>query len=168
MLPGTIVLGKIPGVVGKLVWLAQLINGDVSKWTHVGIVTRHQNGVATIFEARPGGAGWAFVSDAKLEKEWKEVPVALTDEQRDGIVDECFARVGTGYNWDTYFYLAAYRLNLPLLTKLFEKRVSQSEKMICSQITDDIYRVRGVHLFDDGRLPYDVTPGDIARLAEKQ
>jgi hypothetical protein len=29
---------------------------------------------------------------------------------------------------------------------------------------DDIYRVCGVKLFDDGRLPYDVTPGDLARL----
>jgi uncharacterized protein YycO len=166
VLPGTIVLGKIPGFVGKLVWLAQLINGDVSQWTHVGIVTRHNNGIATIFEARPGGAGWAFVSNVRLEKQWKEVPVPLTEAQRDAIVDECFRRVGTGYNWDTYFYLAAYRLGLPFLTRLFESRVSRNEKMICSQIVDDIYRVCGVQLFNDGRLPHDVTPGDIAGLLE--
>src|SRR5690606_40928109 len=73
-------------------------------------------------------------------------------------------RVGTDYNWTTYFYLAAYRLHLPVTTALLKRRVSRSDKLICSQAVDDIYRTAGVHLFNDGRLPYDVTPGDLARL----
>jgi hypothetical protein len=33
--------------------------------------------------------------------------------------------------------------------------------MICSQLVDEAYLRAGVHLFDDGRDPGDVTPGDL-------
>lgn len=168
MLSGTIVLSKISGIPGKLVWLGQAINGDLSEWTHAGIVgSKTASGWTRVFEARPGGAGWRLVSPEELAKSWVQVPVPLTDDQRRDIVAECYKRVGTDYNWTTYFYLAAYRLRLPISTNVLRRRVSRSDKMICSQAVDDIYRVCGVQLFSDGRLPYDVTPGDLDRLRSK-
>lgn len=160
-LPGTIVLGRITGFVGKLVWLGQAINGDSSYWTHAGIVTKNPR----VFEARPNSAGYSTLNGPNGQwAVWDLVPWDLTEAQRAAIVAECHRRAGTGYNWGTYFYLAAYRLRLPLVTQLLAKRVARSDKMICSQMVDDIYRVCGIHLFDDGRLPHDVTPGDLARL----
>ncbi len=164
MLPATIVLGRIPGLVGKLVWLGQAINGDRSYWTHAGITTGDRN----VFEARPGGAGTSSLGVGETWHTWDSVYWDLTYEQRVKIVEECHKRLGTGYNWTTYFYLAAYRLNLPLTTRLLRKRVARSDKMICSQIVDEIYRVCGIQLFDDGRLPHDVTPGDLARLRDRR
>lgn len=163
MKPGTIVLSRVSGLPGKALWMLQALNGDLSEWTHAGIVAGTNMGDVMIFEARAEGAGWAYVHPDKMS-EWVEVPVELTDAQRNRIVQECHRRVGTQYNWSTYFYLAAYRLRLPLVTRLLRARVARSNKMICSQMVDDIYRVSGVHLFKDGRLPYDVTPGDLARL----
>lgn len=159
MKPGTIVLSKIDGITGKLVWLGQAINGDLSEWTHVGIVVPGR----AVFEAQPGGAVIAPMAG----RTWAEVDVKLTDAQRDRIVRECHRRVGTGYNWTTYFYLAAYRLRLPGMTQMLRRRVANSDKLICSQAVDDIYRTCGITLFRDGRLPYDVTPGDFARLLPK-
>jgi hypothetical protein len=159
-LPGTIGLARIKGFVGWLVWLMQAINGDFSKWTHVFVVLDD----GTVFEAQPGGA---VISP--LEKYLDGRPVAfvpwdMPDSARETIVRLARSHDGVGYNWTTYFYLAAYRLRLPKLTAMLKYRVSRSKKLICSQAADYFYLKAGQHLFDDGRLPYDVTPGDVARL----
>jgi hypothetical protein len=41
------------------------------------------------------------------------------------------------------------------------RRIQDSGHMICSQMTDHLLCKVGFHLFDDGRLPQDVTPGAI-------
>lgn len=156
--PGDIFLTRITGPVGWAVWLGQAINGDLSRWTHAGIVLDD----GTVFEAQPGGA--------QIRPLYTDRPVkyihfrGVTEFTREKIVAEARSRVGMGYSWTTYLYLAAYRLRLPITTRWLRKRVSDSKHMICSQAVDDAYRVCGVQLFDDGRLPFDVTPGDLARL----
>jgi hypothetical protein len=40
--------------------------------------------------------------------------------------------------------------------------------MICSQLADEAAMRGGWHLFSDGRIPQDVTPGDLWKLAEHQ
>ena len=40
--------------------------------------------------------------------------------------------------------------------------------MICSQLVDEAYARAGVQLFDDGRLPGDVTPADLYGLIAAQ
>ncbi|NWF26583.1 hypothetical protein HW130_09905 [Streptomyces sp. PKU-EA00015] len=160
-LPGSIVLTQIGGLAGKLVWLLQALNGDLSRWTHVAVALDD----GTVFEAQPGGA--VISPWSKYEgRQQAVVPWELRSDQRDAVVAEARSRVGTGYNWTTYFYLAAYRFRLPLATGFLRSRVARSDKMICSQAADDIYRTCGIHLFDDGRLPFDVTPGDLARLLD--
>lgn len=174
--PGDILLLQIKGVVGALVWAMQAINRDLSKWTHVGIVLED----GTLFEAQPGGAvvtplreyadrPMALVTKKQLSKTYGSSdihelqPLELNWGERIRITELARSYVGCGYNWTTYFYLAAYRFYIR--PKWLKKRVMNSEKMICSQAADHIYAASGVHLFNDGRMPYDVTPGDLARLA---
>lgn len=156
-LPGDIGLTEIEGLVGWLVKLLQYLNGDFEKPTHVYVVLDDE----TVFEAQPGGAVITPLSE--YDNRWREyVAVDLTPEQRMRIVNRARTYVGTGYNWTTYFYLAAYRLHFR--PKWLKRRVQNDKRLICSQAADKIYADEGVHLFNDGRMPYDLTPGDLGRL----
>lgn len=156
-LPGDIGLTQIKGFVGFLVRLLQYLNGDFAKPTHVYVVLDD----GTVFEAQPGGAVITPLSE--YEGRWKEyVDLDLTPEQRQRIVSRARTYVGIGYNWTTYFYLAAYRLHIR--PQWLKDRVQKDKRMICSQAADKIYSDEGVHLFNDGRMPYDLTPGDFGRL----
>jgi hypothetical protein len=161
MKPGTIILTADNNWGAKVVRALQVLNGDASKWNHVALAL--DNG--ELFEARPSGAAVVKQTAYRGRK------VALISREEYGATDAqvacmtAYARTlnGTGYNWDTYFYLAAYRLPMPLTERLLRKRVSKSSKLICSQAVDAIAWHCGVHLFTDGRKPYDVTPGDFAK-----
>lgn len=156
-LPGDIGLTKIKGFVGILVRIMQILNGDFAKPTHVYVVLDD----GTVFEAQPGGA--VITPLIEYDKRWKEyVDWPLTEDQRHRIVSRARTYVGTGYNWTTYFYLAAYRLHFR--PKWLKCRVQNDKRLICSQAADKIYADEGVHLFNDGRMPYDLTPGDFGRL----
>lgn len=159
-LPGTTVLTQIEGWTGQLVWLLQALNGDISPWTHVAMMVDNH----MLFEGQPDDARLTPWSEYR-RRPYVEVPVALTFDQRLDLVNEAKKRVGAGYNWPTYLYLAAYRLDLPLATSMLRRRVTKDRsKFTCSQVIDDIHRACGLTLFTDKRLPYDVTPGDFARL----
>lgn len=175
--PGDILLLRIEGFVGWLVWLMQVINRDTSYWTHVAVVLDDD----TVFEAQPGGAvitplskyldrPGAVVSYYQRPmpgrpKEYELAPLAnvLNESLRARIVRRAREMKDLGYNWTTYFYLAAFRLGIK--PRWLRWRVQNSDKVICSQAADLIYDDEGVHLFADGRMPYDVTPGDLGTLA---
>lgn len=155
--PGDIGLTQINGFVGFLVRLMQCLNGDFKKATHVYVVLDDE----TVFEAQPGGAVITPLSE--YDSRWRVyVDRPLTQDERERIVSRARTYVGIGYNWTTYFYLAAYRLRFR--PQWLKDRVQNDKRMICSQAADKIYREEGVHLFNDGRMPYDLTPGDLARL----
>lgn len=175
-MPGDMVLLRIEGWVGKLVWALQAINGDLSPWTHVGIMLEDD----TFFEAQPGGAvitpwekykdrPWAVVTQYQAPHTAGPVahgyvlePLELTWTERMRVTEEARRHVGTGYNWTTYFYLAAYRLHIR--PEWLKRRVRKSSKFICSQAGDLVYSNCEIRLFDDGRMSCDLTPGDLARL----
>lgn len=166
MEPGTVGLTRIEGPVGKLVWLMQAINGDTFWATHVFIVLDND----VLFEAQPGGAVLTpldkYTEDPTRRVEFIDLP--LTDIQRKRVarLGRVWAWRGYKYGWTTYLYLAAVRLGLPLSTRYFRRRALafQRHKGICSQAVDEILRRAGYHLFDDGRMPHDVTPGDYREL----
>lgn len=175
--PGDLILLKIQGWVGWLVWLLQAINGDLSKWTHVAVMLDDD----TVFEAQPGGAAitpWSEYKDrphavvkycqvranhGSVAHPWQLLPLGLTAAKRIDIVATARHFVDTQYNWATYFYLAAYRVGIR--PRWLKDRVQRVDKLICSQAGDEIYSLNRIHLFADGRLPCDVTPGDLADLA---
>lgn len=166
---GDILLLRIKGITGVAVWLMQAINRDLSRWTHVGVVLD----TGYVFEAQPGGATLTPLSKYadrqgavvthRLNGNGWLAELSLTSEQRSKISDRAREYVGRRYGWGTYLYLAMYRLGVR--SKRLKCRVQRSDRMICSQAADQIYRDVGVELFKDGRMPMDVTPGDLARLA---
>lgn len=156
--PGDIGFTRISGVVGWFVHLGQWFNGDKSKWTHVFVVLHND----MIIEAQPGGAVVVPLVKYLNHPTTFAAPRDLTQEQRDSIVAEATLLKGTPYSFADYFALTLERLNLGF--GWTRKYVRSSGHMICSQLADESYKRAGVNLFDDGRLPQDVTPGDLARL----
>lgn len=155
--PGTIGLCKIDGWVGRGIVLGQALSGDASGWSHAFLVV---DGLKVI-QAMPGGAEWASLDwymqpgHAVFLPGWPD----LSDTQRAFIPEVAAKLIGTPYSFLDYASLAALALQIPV--PFTRRRVESSGHMICSQLVDEVFRRVGVQLFDDGRLPQDVTPGDI-------
>lgn len=172
---GDVGFGVIPGRVGGIVsfgqWLidaANLAHGrttEQSWFTHTWIVYRIDSAGAWIIEAMPHGAngrclkgydrigpgyGWARPVAPELSTDAKMMVRQVATEY-----------IGTPYSFLDYLSLALLHLGLP--RALTARRVTDSGHMICSQLVDTVLTRAGVHLFDDGRLPQDVTPGALFR-----
>lgn len=157
--PGDIGLVSMPGPTGLLIRAAQWLNGDgFAHYEHVFLVLDN----ATLIEAMPGGARIAALSEYDPRDVLYVAPMGLTDAQRAAIVVAGRAYLGVPYSWLDYLALAAHRLHLPIPG--LRRYVQATGHMICSQLVDQAYHDAGVHLFDDGRWPGYVTPGDLYRL----
>jgi hypothetical protein len=179
--PGDIILLQIKGVVGLMVRVMQWVNKDTSKWTHAAVVLDD----STAFEAQPGGAVITPLSEyadrpgvrvafyqrpVKLAGHaiaYKLAPLddVMTDNIRAAMVRDARAMQKKGYRyaWSTYLYLALYRFGIR--PNWIKWQVQNPDAGICSQAADMIADDNTIHLFADGRMPYDVTPGDLATLA---
>lgn len=73
-------------------------------------------------------------------------------------------RVGYDYSDLLAAGLLQYGVSLPSI----RRKVADPDRMICSQAVDWCYGQAGVHLFDDGRTPQAVTPGDLLWLHEQR
>lgn len=71
-------------------------------------------------------------------------------------------KLGTPYNFLTYLKLAAGALRMPLTERLLRRWISTRADMMCSQHVDQALADAGYHVFDDGRLPQDVVPAELA------
>jgi hypothetical protein len=146
-------LGKIPGRVGRWIWIGQLINGDLCPFAHAYGWVDDTHAV----EAMPGGAviteRWRGQPEAKAPFSHFDLPpenvAAVAAAWRD--------LVGTPYSFLDYGSLALARLRIR--PERVKRYVADTGHMICSQLMDEGFRRGGVHLFDDGRIPGDVTPG---------
>lgn len=176
--PGDIILLQIKGPVGLMVRVLQWVNGDTSKWTHAGVVLDDD----TMFEAQPGGAVITplskYADRPGVRVAFYQAPVDLAGDAiayrltllddvmsyniRRNMVTQARGMAGLGYNWTTYLYLAAYRLGIR--PRWLKVRVQDDRRCICSQAVDLIADDNTIHLFADKRMPYDVTPGDLATL----
>lgn len=116
-----------------------------------------------IIEAMPRGAQVVWLKDrdrigpgfgwARVVGDLPSLPITEAGEEY----------IGTPYSFLDYLSLALLHLGLP--RRLTARRVTDSGHMICSQLVDTILTRAGVHLFQDGRLPQDVTPGALFRRA---
>jgi uncharacterized protein YycO len=141
--------------VGPLVNAGQIILRDQSRYHHAYVITDADAGIAV--EARPGGAGYVNYRDAWPDSAFSHVE--MTDEQRARIVAAAETVVGRGYGWLDYLALACHQYGFR--PAWLERYVARTDRLICSQLVDEIYREAGIHLFADGRQPGDVTPGDL-------
>lgn len=84
----------------------------------------------------------------------------LSDGDRAAICLRARELLGTPYS---YLDIVALALSsLGLRWRWLEARVTRQDRMVCSQLVDTAFARAGVQLFDDGRLPQNVTPGDLA------
>jgi hypothetical protein len=166
LLPGDVGFYTIAGRVGGLVSLGQSLLRDECRFTHAFIVVK--GGPATpvqCVEAMPGGARLAPVSD-RVGTRYGYARLPLSQEQRDAITPLALELIamrygkGIGYSFADYLALAMQQWQIPG-RNLLRNYVSTSKRMICSQLVDFVLCEAGFHLFTDGRLPQDVTPGDL-------
>ncbi|MFD5198830.1 hypothetical protein ACFWM7_01405 [Streptomyces sp. NPDC058375] len=157
-LSGDFALTRIEGITGRLVAAGQALVGDAAPVQHAFLYV----GNGMVVQAMPSGAELIPLEEASPVVQWSTGHFTLTEDQRDAMVVEAVALVGTPYSFLDYasIALAHYRIR-PAWVRDF---VADTGHMICSQLVDEVYLRAGVHLFDDGRIPGDVTPGDLWKL----
>lgn len=119
---------------------------------------------ARIVEAEPAGATEADWHYNQVPFAWSSGIIELTDRQRDVIVSTALrlAREKTGYGWLDYAALTAHALRVPVPG--LRDFISDSHRLICSQLVDYCYQQAGVQLFNDSRWNGYVTPSDLGAL----
>jgi hypothetical protein len=162
--PGDIGLTVITGW-GRFIRLGQWLNGDgFADYEHAFVVSESSSKFQDkmIVEAMPGGA--------QHVRNWHDpehtVYLRCPDRYREAVAASARGFVGVPYSVADYFALAAHRLHIP--APHLKKFVRSSGHMICSQLADTAAAEGGWHLFEDGRWPGDVTPGDLYRLYQAQ
>lgn len=155
-LPGDFGLSRIGGRAGFWITIGQAILGDGSRYSHAFVVLDD----STVMQAMPDGAEIVPLSRYYGKAVFSNMP--LTDEQRTAIVSNARSFLGVKYGFSDYLALALVQLGFE--AKRLRNYISSNQRMICSQLVDEAYKRAGVHLFNDGRLPMDVTPGDLSNM----
>jgi hypothetical protein len=95
---------------------------------------------------------------------WSSGLFDLTGTQRADIVEWALEYQDTRYSFLDYGALVLHGLGLS--DPALQRYIQSTRHMICSQCVDAAYTAAGVALFDDGRWPGYVKPGDLAGLLE--
>jgi uncharacterized protein YycO len=157
--PGDFGVVPIPGRGGELIRWAQWANGDgFYDYEHAFVVVSDTQ----VVEARPSGAGYDRLGRTGA------LYYTCPEDHRTAVAAAAVSLVGRPYSWLDYAALAAVRFRLPLSSAWLRHQVDASGGLICSQLVDLAYLMGGVHLFEDGRQPGDVTPGDLYALIAAQ
>jgi uncharacterized protein YycO len=156
--PADFALTRISGFTGRFVAAGQALVGDASPVQHALVYV----GNGQIVQAMPGGAELIRLEEAAEPVVWSTGKIPLTAADRMRICGAARGLVGTPYSFLDYasIALAHFRIR-PAWVRDF---VADSGHLICSQLVDEAYLRAGVHLFSDGRIPGDVTPGDLWKL----
>lgn len=126
-----------------------------SRYCHIRLITDPDGGTV---EANPDGAARGHVRSGDII-----IQAPLTDQQRGWVPAMADTLIGTPYDFADVAALALvnFGITLPTLTR----RVERPDRLFCSQLVDIVWQGVGYHAFNDGRVPQQVTPGDIADLA---
>lgn len=164
---GTLGLSVISGKTGKLVRKGQdIVEHRKTKYTHAFLVLHNEQ----VIEAEPGGAQVTslatYLSRAEGTVLFSDLPVQNAVEQgaNELLLRDQLDRIGRGLSGVPYNYLDYLAIGLErflIEPRFITNRVRRQDRLICSQLVDFAYQQVGIHLFDDGRLPQDVTPGDL-------
>lgn len=127
-----------------------------------GIITTPQ-----AVQAMPGGAEEIELRNAThWTDEWTFLrPAYALPGQAQDVADAAREYVirpgGTPYDFRTYGAIPLWRRGIH--TKLIKDVISDTDTMMCSRLADAALRDAGWQVFDDGRLPGDVTPSELYR-----
>jgi hypothetical protein len=151
---GSIGVVATGGIIG---WGIRLLT--FSRYNHAFIV----GPAGLLVEAQPGGARIGHIS--MYPKAKYNTNTVIPDETRLAIWETAlgFAQAkngkGIGYGW-----LDDLALGLRFFgfwSDWIAGRIARQDRLQCAQLCDLAYSRNGVHLFDDGRLPLAVDPGDL-------
>lgn len=154
-----------------------------AKVNHTGIYV----GNGKIIEAAPGGVRYndwdayegdkAFWSSAGIAPRLADgslgASILLTDEQRSKIVEAATSLLKTPYGFLDIVAIAFAQQRLDSRIDVrkalaeqpwWVQKIESRKTIICSELVDTSYRMAGIQLFEDGRLPGLVSPADIYGL----
>lgn len=160
---GDFFVSRTPGFTGWLIrWWTR------SSYNHAGFFISPSQ----VVEAQGAGArlrDWTHYSgrcsdapDAEVVTSAGMPGLALGPDQRMRAFVVGRAYVGTPYGW--LDLLSIGLLQWGIRPRWVRARVRRSDRLICSELVDQCRLALGDHLFADGRLSQDVTPGDLAHL----
>lgn len=153
-------LTVITGPLGLGIRLGQWMTGDGSPYQHAFVVTTDEGQTV---EAMPGGARHNRITGYD-PKRTVYVRVHMAEPTRWAVAGAAEAMMGpppVKYSFLQYPSLAL--LAVGLKPKALRRFIKDRGHVICSQLIDLAFQRAGVELFDDGRDPGDVTPGDLWR-----
>lgn len=140
-------------------WVGKCIEWATNSHTHHVVVAISET---VCISAEPGGARYRPISDYPTLT-WSHF--GLTGDQITLIRDAAAEMDGRPYNFAIYGPLLWQRLTGRKVTGWVAQWLSRRPNENCSQLSDDIYTLAGIHLFED--IPELITPGDFERLFER-
>lgn len=130
------------------------------RWRHVGVVA---DGGRKLIQAMPRGCERVAIGTRAHESRYLFIRPDYPNVGQGSDVALMAAKyVGTPYGFLTYVKLAAGALRFRWTEAWLRKALSTRRDMICSQHVDQSLADAGYHVFDDGRLPQDVVPAELA------
>lgn len=155
-LPGDLIFCHVHGAVGALIGFGQWLVGDASPYEHVAIYL----GDNKVIAAQPGGVRIDDLASCGDDYLASTHLLPLTPAQREDICRIAVAKLKVKYSFAAYFYIALHR-RFGIDAGWLKKRIEDSGHVICSQYADDTLHAAGVDIFDDGRWPGNVDPGEM-------
>jgi uncharacterized protein YycO len=164
-LPGTIGLVPVAGEVGRLIRLGQwLAEEPVWRWwVFDPTLPDYQHSVVylgdgKIIEAEPGGARVMPVTEYPEVYWCTAIAGMFTEEQLAGVADMAHTFEGVKYSFLDYLALATHRLHIP--APGLKRYIASTGHMICSQLCDAAYRLKGFTILPGNPWPGYVMPVD--------
>jgi hypothetical protein len=148
--PGDIALFRPHNWVGRAISVF-----TTSRYCHVRLIVDSDGSTV---EADFGGAIRGRVQPGDVI-----VSPPLTPERRARIRAVAGTMVGIPYGFVDILALGLAQLGLRLPS--LARRIARPDRLFCSQLVDLAWGTVGFEAFTDGRLPQDVSPGDLADLA---
>lgn len=165
--PGDVMFARhvSPRSADLLILAGQTLLGQAGYPHHVAMVTQaarpypEYGGLigdgAKIVQAMPSGAEEITIGQRYWTSDYTYLrPVYRTYEET--VAEAARHYVGTPYSFADYAALAGWHFGVK--NGLVRRYVTSSGHQICSQLVDQALSDAGFHVFDDGRLPQDVTP----------
>jgi hypothetical protein len=130
-------------------------------WRHAAVVTGAGD---LIIQAMPKGVEEVLIGQKAEDPGTLFIrpDYSPADQQRFDVADAAYSYLGTPYGFTTYLKLAAGAFRFRATEALLRRWISTRKDMICSQHVDQSLADAGFHVFDDGRLPQDVVPAELA------
>lgn len=114
-------------------------------------------GNGMVVEAQPEGARMTTMDPNMI---WSEAPGDKGEE----VAANAVFLIGTPYSWVDVVCIGLAKLLGWDVPESIRHRLNSRGNLMCSQLVDTAYLRAGIHLFNDGRIPGDVSPGDLYDL----